>query len=63
MGVPDIHVGVSDFAGRGSWARGVADTDEHLLALVVLSRCFARLGYFPALDEAVGVGQDVNRRS
>ncbi|HEY8716996.1 hypothetical protein [Pengzhenrongella sp.] len=45
-----------------SWARGGADTDEHLLALVVLSRCFARLGYFPALDEAVGVGQDVNRR-
>jgi hypothetical protein len=34
-----------------SWARGFAGSDEHLLAMVVMVKCFSRLGYFPALSE------------
>ena len=33
------------------WARGLTRSDEHLLALTVLLKCFQRLGYFPSLDE------------
>jgi hypothetical protein len=33
------------------WAREVAGSDEHLLALAILLKAFNRLGYFPALDE------------
>jgi hypothetical protein len=33
------------------WARGVTRCDEHLLVLVVLLKCFERLGYFPRVEE------------
>ncbi len=38
--------------GEVAWARGVAGSDKHLLALLVLAKCFGRLGYFPALADA-----------
>jgi Domain of unknown function (DUF4158) len=34
-----------------TWARGLARSSEHLLALVVLLKCFQHLGYFPKLAE------------
>ena len=37
------------------WAGGAARSDDHLLALVVLLKCFQRLGYFPRLEEVPGV--------
>jgi hypothetical protein len=33
------------------WARGLTDTDDHLLSLVVWLECCQRLGYFPKLAE------------
>lgn len=33
------------------WARGLARPLEHLLTLVLLLKCFQRLGYFPKLDD------------
>jgi TnpA family transposase len=33
------------------WARGLTDTDDHLLSLVVWLKCCQRLGYFPKLAE------------
>jgi TnpA family transposase len=33
------------------WARGLTRSDEHLLALTVLLKCFQRLGYFPRLED------------
>jgi hypothetical protein len=33
------------------WARGLTDTDDHLLSLVVWLKCCQRLGYFPSLAE------------
>src|ERR1022692_40302 len=38
--------------GRGGVARGFAGSDEHLLAMVVMLKCFSRLGYFPALGRS-----------
>ena len=35
-------------------ARGLTDTDEHLLSLMVWLKCCQRLGYFPKLAE-IGV--------
>jgi uncharacterized protein DUF4158 len=37
------------------WARGVTRSDVHLLALVVLLKCFQRLGYFPKVEEIPAV--------
>ena len=37
----------SPTADEVAWARGFAGSDEHLLAMVVLLKCFGRLGYFP----------------
>jgi hypothetical protein len=33
------------------WARGLTDTDDHLLSLVVWLKCCRRLGYFPRFAE------------
>jgi Domain of unknown function (DUF4158) len=30
-----------------TWARGRTQTEGHLLSLVVLLKCYQRLGYFP----------------
>ncbi|MGZ4543212.1 MAG: DUF4158 domain-containing protein [Mycobacteriaceae bacterium] len=32
------------------WAQERTATDQHKLALVVLLKCYQRLGYFPSLD-------------
>ncbi len=44
------------------WARGLTRSEEHLLAVVVLLKCFQRLGYFPALTEVPAVVVDHVRR-
>ena len=36
-------------AGEIAWARGRTHTEGHLLSLVVLLKCYQRLGYFPKL--------------
>jgi Domain of unknown function (DUF4158) len=57
-------------AGEIAWARGRTHTEGHLLSLVVLLKCYQRLGYFPKLCDvptpvvdhvrvAVGVATDV----
>jgi hypothetical protein len=40
----------------------VAGSDEHLLALLVLAKCFGRLGYFPALADVPVVAVEHVRR-
>lgn len=34
-----------------TWARGRTQTEGHLLSLVVLLKCYRRLGYFPKLRD------------
>ena len=34
-----------------TWARGRTQTEGHLLSLVVLLKCYQRLGYFPKLRD------------
>ncbi|MGH3276614.1 MAG: Tn3 family transposase, partial [Streptosporangiaceae bacterium] len=46
----ELHVFFTPQQDEVAWARGVAGSDEHALALVVWLKCFGRLGYFPALD-------------
>ena len=45
----------SPTADEVAWARGFAGSDEHLLAMVVLLKCFGRLGYFPPLQTVPAV--------
>lgn len=40
-----------------AWAREWAGSDEHLLALVMMLKCFGRLGYFPSLRVVVVIEQ------
>lgn len=40
------------------WARSKTTTDQHFLALVVLLKCYQRLGYFPKLPDVPGVVVD-----
>lgn len=45
---------------EADWARGRTQTDQHFLALVVLLKCYQRLGYFPKLvDVPVVVAEHV----
>lgn len=52
MSARELHVFYTPQPDEVVWAREVAGSDEHLLALVILLKAFNRLGYFPALDEA-----------
>lgn len=36
-------------SAEAEWARGRTQTDQHFLALVVLVKCYQRLGYFPKI--------------
>ncbi len=45
----------SPTADEVAWARGFAGSDEHLLVMVVLLKCFGRLGYFPPLQTVPAV--------
>lgn len=36
------------------WARGRTQSDAHLLGLMLLSKCYQRLGYFPRLGTIPG---------
>jgi hypothetical protein len=51
----ELHVFYTPQPGEVAWARGVAGSGEHLLALLVLAKCFGRLGYFPALADVPAV--------
>jgi hypothetical protein len=47
----ELHEVYAPSLDEVAWARGLTRSDEHLLALVVLLKCFQRLGYFPKLDD------------
>ena len=51
MSVRELHVFYTPQLDEIMWAREVAGSDEHLLALVTQLKAFNRLGYFPVLDE------------
>ena len=51
MSARELHMFYMPQPDKVVWAREVAGSDEHLLALVILLKAFNRLGYFPALDE------------
>ena len=51
MSVRELHVFYTPQPNEIVWAREVAGSDEHLLALVTQLKAFNRLGYFPVLDE------------
>jgi Domain of unknown function (DUF4158) len=58
----ELHVFFTPQPDEVAWARGVAGSDKHVLALVVWLKCFGRLGYFPALDAVpAGVVDHVRR--
>ena len=58
----ELHVFFTPQPDEVAWARGFAGSDEHLLAMVVMLKCFSRLGYFPALGEVPAVVVDHVRR-
>jgi Domain of unknown function (DUF4158) len=45
-----------------AWAKQLSRSDEHLLALVLSLRCFARLGYFPRGEDVPAAVVDHVRR-
>ena len=51
----EAFVPTPDEAG---WARGRTQNDQHFLALVVLLKCFQRLGYFPKVTDVPAVVVD-----
>src|SRR6266851_2728227 len=58
----ELHVFYTPQPDEVAWARGVSGSGEHLLALLVWTKCFGRLGYFPALaDVPVVVVEHVRR--
>jgi hypothetical protein len=48
-------------ADEVEWARTKTTTERHLLALVVLLKCYQRLGYFPKLADVPVVVVDYVR--
>ena len=48
-------------ADEVEWARAKTATEQHLLALVVLLKCYQRLGYFPKLADVPAVVVDYVR--
>jgi hypothetical protein len=51
MSARELHVFYTPQSEEMVWAREVAGSDDHLLALVTQVKTFNRLGYFPVLDE------------
>ncbi|MGH3783216.1 MAG: DUF4158 domain-containing protein [Pseudonocardiaceae bacterium] len=47
----ELHVFYTPKAQEIAWAREVAGTGQHLLAVMVALKAFGRLGYFPGLEE------------
>ena len=58
MSARELHVFYTPAAEEIAWARENADSDEHLLGLVIQLKTFRRLGYFPALDAYQGAGRE-----
>ena len=59
----ELHESFTPTLGEIDWARSKTHSDEHVLALVVLLKCYQRLGYFPVLGEApVAVVEHVGGR-
>ena len=54
--------GMSPSADEVAWARDLARSDAHLLALVLSLKCFQRLGYFPKREDVPGAVVDHVRR-
>jgi len=55
--------GMSPSSDEVLWARGLARSEEHLLALVLSLKCFQRLGYFPRRMDVPDVVADHLRGS
>ena len=51
ISVRELRQAYSPSLDEMEWARGLTDTDDHLLSLVVWLKCCQRLGYFPKLAE------------
>jgi hypothetical protein len=51
MSARELHVFYTPQSEEIVWAREIAGSDDHLLALVTQLKTFNRLGYFPVLDE------------
>lgn len=51
MSERELHVFFTPQPDEIVWAREVAGSDEHLLALLTQLKAFNRLGYFPVLDQ------------
>ena len=51
MSARELHVYYTPQLEEIVWAREVASSDEHLLALVTQLKAFNRMGWFPPLSE------------
>ena len=58
----ELNVFYTPTVDEVTWARELAGSDEHLLALVVMLKCFGRLGYFPSLKTVPAVVVEQVRR-
>ena len=47
----ELHVFYTPQPEEITWARGVAGSDAHLLAVIVQLKAFNRLGYFPGMEK------------
>ena len=47
----ELHVFYTPQLEEIAWLRGVAGSDEHLLAAMVQLKAFNRLGYFPDMEK------------
>ncbi|HEX8345213.1 MAG TPA: DUF4158 domain-containing protein, partial [Actinoplanes sp.] len=58
----ELHVFFTPQPDEVAWARRSAGSDEHLLAMIVMLKCFGRLGYFPTLSKVPALVVDHVRR-
>ena len=54
--------GMSPRSTKVQWARDLARSDSHLLALMLWPKCFQRLGYFPRRTDVPEVVAEHMRR-
>lgn len=47
----ELHVFYTPQPDEIEWARSVASSDEHLLAVMVQLKAYGRLGHFPTLED------------
>lgn len=57
VSVRELAEAFTPSADEAEWARGRSQGGSNLLALVVLLKCYQRLGYFPKLADVPGGGR------